>query len=204
MGLGPESVQDNIVWQKLEPKPWKETAVDIKITYCSICGSDIHTLRSGWGPTLYPCCVGHEIVGIAVRVGSNVENGVKVGDRVGVVAQNDSCLGRQGHSEECSAAPETYCPKPFGLTYTSKHWMEGTALMLCAGITAYSPLRHYRCGPGGNICIIGVGGLGLYAIMFTNPPEADKVIAISRKEGKKGDPLGLVADAYIATDKSPN
>ncbi|KAE8312635.1 chaperonin 10-like protein [Aspergillus transmontanensis] len=192
MGLGPESVQDNIVWQKVEPKPWEETAVDIKITYCGICGSDIHTLRSGWGPSLYPCCAGHEI------------NGVKVGDRVGVVAQNDSCLGRQGHSEECSAALETYCPKLRGLTYTSKHWMEGTALMLCAGITNYSPLRHYRCGPGKKISIIGVGGLGLYAIMLTKPPEADKFIAISRKADKKGDPLGLVADAYIATDKRSN
>ncbi|GMG02025.1 unnamed protein product [Aspergillus oryzae var. brunneus] len=78
------------------------------------------------------------------------------------------------------------------------------APMLCAGITTYSLLRHYGCGPGKKIGIIGVGGLGLYAIMFTKPPEADKVIAISRKADKKGDPLGLVADACIATDKSPN
>ena len=64
-------------WETYEPKSWKETDVDIKITNTGICGSDIHTLRSGWKPTDYPCCVGREIVGIAVKVGSKVEGVIK-------------------------------------------------------------------------------------------------------------------------------
>ena len=77
MGLDKSAVDGNMNWQSYEPKTWAESDVDIKITHCGICGSDLHTLRSGWAPTIYPCCVGHEIVGIAVKVGSKVENGIK-------------------------------------------------------------------------------------------------------------------------------
>lgn len=70
MGLAPEAADGKMVWQEFEPKEWEETDIDIIVTNCGICGSDLHTLRSGWGPIKYPCCVGHEIVGIAVRVGS--------------------------------------------------------------------------------------------------------------------------------------
>ena len=73
-------------------RQWSEEDVDIEISHCGICGSDLHTLRSGWKPTNYPCCVGHEIVGRAVKVGNKVERGIKVGDRVGVGAQSSSCL----------------------------------------------------------------------------------------------------------------
>jgi alcohol dehydrogenase (NADP+) len=76
------------------------------ITHCGVCGSDLHTLRSGWGPTLYPQVVGHEIVGIAIRVGKNI-NHVKVGDRVGVGAQSDSCR----ECVECKEGREPYCYK---------------------------------------------------------------------------------------------
>ena len=78
-GLGPDSVEGQMVFKEFEPKPWAETDVDIKVTHCGICFSDIHTLRSGWGPTFYPCCVGHEIVGTAVRVGSKAERNIKYG-----------------------------------------------------------------------------------------------------------------------------
>ena len=79
MGLDKNSAKGNMVWQSYTPKPFEETDVDIKITHCGICGSDLHTLRSGWGASLYPVCVGHEIVGTAVRVGSKVENGIMSG-----------------------------------------------------------------------------------------------------------------------------
>lgn len=116
----------NLQWGSFEPKPWEETDVDIRITHCGICGSDLHTLSSGWvcvfllrvevrgtalaqnadwragqGPTNYPCVVGHEIVGEAIRVGSQVKH-VKVGDRVGVGAQSDSCQGRKQKCEDCA------------------------------------------------------------------------------------------------------
>ena len=77
LGHDPSSVEGKMQWQQYEPKTWEETDVDIKVTHCGICGSDIHTLRSGWAPTIYPCCVGHEVVGTAVRVGKKVEKGIK-------------------------------------------------------------------------------------------------------------------------------
>jgi len=79
MGVDPGATNGNMIFQKYEPKTWQETHVDIKITHCGICSSDLHTLGSGLGPTLYPCCVGHEIVGTAVRVGSKAENGIRYG-----------------------------------------------------------------------------------------------------------------------------
>ena len=77
MGLDPSAVDGNMRYQEYEPKTWEETDIDIKITHCGICGSDIHTLRSGWKEAFYPCCVGHEIVGTAVKVGSKAEGGIK-------------------------------------------------------------------------------------------------------------------------------
>ena len=100
LGLDKEAANGKMVWKSFEPKSFEETDVDIKITHCGICGSDIHTLRSGWGPTNYPVCVGHEIVGTIVRVGSKVEGGLKRGDRVGVGAQSLSCL--RSDCEQCS------------------------------------------------------------------------------------------------------
>ncbi|KAI9692601.1 MAG: hypothetical protein M1822_006832 [Bathelium mastoideum] len=118
MGLDSSAAEGNMVWQEYEPKAWEETDVEIKITHCGICGTDIHTLRSGWGPTLYPCCVGHEIVGHAVRVGSKAEKGIRVGDRVGVGAQSSSCL--RPDCEECSSGLESYCPH-MAPTYNAKY-----------------------------------------------------------------------------------
>jgi alcohol dehydrogenase (NADP+) len=136
MGLDKDSVQGKMVWQEFEPKTWTEDDVDIKVTHCGICGSDLHTLRSGCklfhlfsdlvpelstdsiagGPTIYPCCVGHEVAGAAIRVGKNVKH-VKVGDRVGVGAQSGSCLD----CEECDAGLEHYCSKGNVGTYNGKY-----------------------------------------------------------------------------------
>src|SRR4051812_48503309 len=93
-------------FRRYEPKTWSEDDVDIKISHCGICGSDIHTLRSGWYPTPYPCVVGHEIIGKAVKVGSNVKH-VKVGDRVGVGAMSQSCL--KPDCPGCSDGNENMC-----------------------------------------------------------------------------------------------
>lgn len=111
LGLDKDSAKGNMKWAEFEPKPFDESRdVDIKITHCGICGSDLHTLRSGWGPTNYPCVVGHEIVGHAVRVGSGVKN-IKVGDRVGVGAQSDSCMNQKGDCEMCADGNENHCPR---------------------------------------------------------------------------------------------
>lgn len=253
MGLDPSSAEGNMVWQEFEPKTWEETDVDIKITHCGICGSDLHTLRSGWvsmhnqinllfllaftnfapqRPTLYPVCVGHELVGTVVRVGSEVTNGIKVGDRVGVGAQSDSCQGRQGDCEECAMGWEQYCSKKLTGTYNSTHQngdksyggyatynrvpghfaikipdaisSAAAAPMLCGGVTLYSPLKHNGCGPGKRVGIIGVGGLGHFGVLFAKAMGADKVVAISRKTAKSEDAIKMGADLYIATDDEPD
>ncbi|KAK5276389.1 hypothetical protein LTR40_011688, partial [Exophiala xenobiotica] len=119
VGLGKDSANGKMVWREFDPKPFEETDIDIKVTHCGICGSDIHTLRSGWGPTLYPVVVGHEIVGTAVRVGSKAEGGIKVGDRVGVGAQSMSCL--RPDCDECSNDCENYCQNGQTGTYNGKY-----------------------------------------------------------------------------------
>ncbi|EXJ77783.1 hypothetical protein A1O3_10012 [Capronia epimyces CBS 606.96] len=228
LGLDPESVKGKMVWQEYEPKPFDDNDVDIKITHCGICGSDIHTLRSGWGASDYPVCVGHEIVGHAVRVGSKVK-GIKVGDRVGVGAQSGSCLNQHGDCEACADGLEQHCPKNVG-TYNSR-WPDGSkayggyadywrgsaefvlkipdaipsdeaAPMLCGGITAFSPLTQHGAGPGKKVGIVGIGGLGHFGIMGAKALGCDKIVAISRTSGKKDDALKMGATDFIATDES--
>lgn len=173
------------------------------------------------------CCVGHEIIGTAVRVGSNVKT-IKVGDRVGVGAQARSCLSPD--CEECSSGLENYCsnkgyvgtyngtyPDGEGKSYggyadynrTDHRFVvkipdalpsELAAPMLCAGVTMYSPLRNNGCGPGKTVGIVGIGGLGHFGILFAKAMGADRVVGISRKTDKRDEVLALGADEYIATD----
>ncbi|RMD42590.1 hypothetical protein DV735_g2535, partial [Chaetothyriales sp. CBS 134920] len=227
LGLDKNSAHGEMVWQEYQPKPFEETDIDIKITHCGICGSDIHTLRSGWRPSLYPVCVGHEIVGTAIRVGSKAEGGIKVGDRVGVGAQSMSCL--RPDCEECSSELEPYCQNFSAGTYNSKwpdgsktyggyadYWRghshfvvkipdaipsESAAPMLCGGITAFEPLVRYGAGPGKRVGIIGIGGLGHFGIMGAKALGCDKVVAISRTNSKRADALKMGADDFIATDE---
>ncbi|BCR87847.1 NAD(P)-dependent alcohol dehydrogenase [Aspergillus chevalieri] len=232
MGLDKDSVDGKMVWQEFEPKPWEETDVDIKVECCGICGTDLHTLRSGWKPTMYPCCVGHEIIGVAVRVGSSVTNGIKIGDRVGVGAQSESCLGRLGDCPDCAMGLEQYCSHKFVGTYNSTYINGGksyggyalynrvpahfaikipdsippshAAPMMCGGVTVYSPLKHGGCGPGKRVGIIGVGGLGHFGLLFAKAMGAEQVVAISRKADKAADSLKMGADVYIGTDDEPD
>ncbi|EPE02634.1 nadp-dependent alcohol dehydrogenase [Ophiostoma piceae UAMH 11346] len=230
LGKGPDAANGKMEWSKFEPKTWTEDDVDIQVTHCGICGSDIHTLRSGWGATDYPCCVGHEIVGKAVRVGSNVKD-IKVGDRVGVGAQGRSCL--RPDCDYCSTGQENYCTRDRVDTYNGTYpngegksyggysdynrtnskfvvkipegmLSEHAAPMLCGGVTVYAPLIHNGCGPGKSVGIVGVGGLGHFGILFAKALGADKVVGISRRNSKKADALKLGADAYIATADDEN
>jgi alcohol dehydrogenase (NADP+) len=228
LGMDKGAADGNMTWGEFEPKPWEETDIDIKVSHCGICGSDLHTLRSGWGETPYPCCVGHEIVGRAVRVGSEVKH-IQIGDRVGVGAQSDSCRNRNGENcQACATGNEQYCLKNVG-TYAAFHYNGGksfggyatynrvpahfaikipdgissvaAAPMMCGGVTLYSPLKHYGCGPGKRVGIVGVGGLGHFGVLFAKALGADHVVGISRKASKKEDVLKLGADAYLASDE---
>jgi len=226
LGLDKESVKGKMVWQEYQPKPFTDDDIDIKITHAGICGSDLHTLRAGWYPTNYPVCVGHEIVGTAVKVGKNNE-GIKVGDRVGVGAQSASCL--KPDCEDCSNGLENHCGNPGAVnTYDGKYpdgsksyggyadysrvpshfcfkipdalSSEEAAPMMCGGVTVYSPLKNYGAGPGKRVGIVGIGGLGHFGIMFSKALGAETV-AISRSSSKKDDALKMGAVDFIATDE---
>ncbi|KAL9621378.1 MAG: hypothetical protein Q9160_004138 [Pyrenula sp. 1 TL-2023] len=230
MGLNGDSAKGNMKWQSYEPKKFEDTDVDIKITHCGICGSDIHTLSAGWGEQDWPVLVGHEIVGTAVRVGPKAEGNIRVGDRVGVGAQSASCL--RAECEECSGDMEQHCAtkvtNTFGDRYMdgsksyggyADYWRgpshfvfkipdaipsEDAAPMMCGGITTYSPLIHNGAGPGKKVGIVGIGGLGHFGLLWAKALGCEKVVAISRSASKKADALKMGADEFIATDDDPD
>ncbi|KAI1322608.1 GroES-like protein [Xylariaceae sp. FL0255] len=196
--------------------------VDIKIDACGVCASDVHTVTGGWGQQNFPLCVGHEIVGHAVWVGPKVTL-VKEGQRVGVGAQVYSC----GECKECKEDNETYCQVNLINTYGSK-WPENglisqggfashirahefwvfpipdslssktVAPMLCAGITAYSPLSRFGGKKGAKVGIVGIGGIGHFGIMFAKAMGYE-TWAISRSRAKEAEARALGADGFIAT-----
>lgn len=185
---------------------------------------EVISLTKIQGATNWPITVGHEIVGVAVKVGSQTQ-GIKVGDRVGVGAQGDSCLSRFGKCEECETNDENYCDK-IVWAYNSTHFngdnntggfstyhrspshfvvkipdgLESAqaAPMLCGGATVYRPLKDHNVKPGMTVGIVGVGGLGHYGVLFAKAMGA-KVVGISRREAKRDEVMGLGADNYIAT-----
>ncbi|KAK7953044.1 hypothetical protein PG988_013738 [Apiospora saccharicola] len=111
LGHDAASAEGHMVWSEFEPKRWEETDIDIRITHSGMCGSDLHTLSSGWYPAPYPIIVGHEIVGEVVRVGSQAAGGHKVGDRVGVGCLADNCEGLLGSANnKGKKAIESLCP----------------------------------------------------------------------------------------------
>ncbi|KAI8883181.1 GroES-like protein [Backusella circina FSU 941] len=206
---------------ELPLKTWEEDDVELEITDSGICGSDIHTLDSGWRPTPYPCVVGHEIAGIVTRVGKNVTK-VKVGDRAGVGPISDSC----GDCKPCNSGISNICEnRPTG-TYASK-WKNGdttyggfadkwrgasrfvvkipdnvtnenACTMLCGGITSYAPLKRWNVGPGSVVGVMGIGGLGHFGVLFAKALGAS-VVAMSHSETKREVALELGADKYINT-----
>ncbi|MGC0365534.1 putative zinc-type alcohol dehydrogenase-like protein [Rhodococcus sp. 27YEA15] len=193
----------------------------IDIKFAGICHSDIHTARNEWGRTRYPVVPGHEIAGVVAAVGSGVTKH-KVGDRVGVGCFVDSC----GECEACTAGEEQYCTRGVTGTYNAKgpdgkstqggysthivvteHFVlsipEGIELdvaapLLCAGITLYSPLKHWNAGPGKKVAIIGFGGLGHVGVKIAKALGAE-VTVLSQSLSKKEDGLRLGADHYYAT-----
>ncbi|KAF2146571.1 uncharacterized protein K452DRAFT_323713 [Aplosporella prunicola CBS 121167] len=227
-GLDKKAIEGNMKWQEYEPKPFAETDVDIRISHCGMCGSDMHTLNSGWGETPYPCVVGHEIVGRAVRVGKDVTH-IKEGELVGVGAQASSCL--KAECARCADGEENHCANMVG-TYAAKypdgsksyggyadynrtpaHFVfkvpeniepADAAPMMCAGITLYAPLKREGCGPGKRVGIVGLGGLGHFGVLFAKALGADEVVVISRTSGKKSDAEKMGATRFIATDEDPD
>ncbi|KAF1842712.1 cinnamyl alcohol dehydrogenase [Cucurbitaria berberidis CBS 394.84] len=217
----PSAADGNMQWGSYTPKSFTETDIEMQISHSGVCGSDIHTLRSGWGPSNYPLVVGHEIIGKVSRVGKDVKD-LKVGDRVGVGAQSDCCES----CKPCKMQQESNCSSNTG-TYNSKYangdksyggyakaWRgpaafaipipeglpsEFAAPLMCGGVTVYNPLVTYGAGPGMRVGVVGVGGLGHFGLLFAKALNCDKVVAISRSSSKKADALELGADEFIAT-----
>jgi uncharacterized zinc-type alcohol dehydrogenase-like protein len=197
--------------------------VQIEIAYCGVCHSDLHTVRSEWGGTIYPCVPGHEIVGKVSAVGNEVTK-FKAGDTVGVGCLVNSCQ----HCDACAESLEQYCENGFTLTYNSPiadppgHTLGGysqrivvdekfvlrishpeaqlaaVAPLLCAGITTYSPLRHWNVGPGKKVGIVGIGGLGHMGIKLAHAMGAHTV-AFTTSENKRKDAIELGADEVIVS-----
>ncbi|MCQ4044937.1 NAD(P)-dependent alcohol dehydrogenase [Streptantibioticus rubrisoli] len=199
-----------------------EHDVLIEIKYAGICHSDIHQARDEWGGATFPMVPGHEIAGIVAEVGSGVTK-YAVGDRVGVGCMVDSCR----ECDNCRAGQEQYCTGGGMIgTYNatgrdgeptyggySTHIVvdeayvlripEGVALdaaapLLCAGITVYSPLRHWNAGPGKKVAVVGMGGLGHMAVKIAHALGAE-VTVLSQSLRKKDDGLKLGADHFHAT-----
>ena len=194
----------------------------IDIRYCGVCHSDIHQVRDEWGGAVYPLVPGHEIAGVVSRVGSAVTRW-KVGDTVGMGVFVDSCR----RCEACRAGEEQYCERQVSWTYNSTEQdgrtptyggystritvdeayvlrmpaalpLDRAAPLLCAGITTYSPLRHFGVRAGDPVGIVGLGGLGHVAVRIAKAMGAH-VTVLSHSPGKRGDALRLGADDFLAT-----
>ncbi len=197
----------------------RDILIDIK--YCGICHSDIHHVRGDWGQVAYPVAPGHEIAGVVAAVGPEVTR-YAVGDRVGVGCMVDSCRTcpscNQGEEQFChQGATMTYgsvdrygdlthggysthlvVPEDFAVRIPDGLDLSVAAPILCAGITTYSPLRHWGAGPGQKVAIVGLGGLGHMAVQLAHAMGAE-VTVLSQTLGKMEDGLRLGADHYYAT-----
>ena len=197
----------------------KDVRIDIR--FCGICHSDIHFTRGEWGEVPYPAIPGHEIAGVVAAVGAEV-TALAPGDRVGVGCMVNSCR----ECENCVEGDEQYCIPGNTQTYGSVDRdgtvtyggysdhvvvdedfvlripdgleLDAAAPLLCAGITTYSPLRHWGAGPGSRVGIVGLGGLGHMAVKLAKAMGAE-VTVLSQSLRKKEDGLRLGADAYHAT-----
>ncbi len=208
--------------QRRDPLP---DDVAIEILYCGVCHSDLHTARNEWSGTTYPVVPGHEIVGRVTAVGKNVTK-FKVGDQVAVGCMVDSCRTcascRRDLEQYCEAYPTfTYnSPDKYsgGITYggysqrivvdhafvlkvPATLTLAAAAPLVCAGITTYSPLRHWKVGPGQKVGIVGLGGLGHMGVKFAHAFGAH-VVLFTTSPGKTEDALRLGADEVVISKRA--
>jgi alcohol dehydrogenase (NADP+) len=218
----PDSGVSPISIERRSPRP---DDVVIEIDYCGICHTDIHFVHNDWGMTQYPVVPGHEIVGRVVALGDAVER-FAVGDRVGVGCLVDSCR----ECGSCNEGLEQYCERGWVATYNGVDRHDGSpthggyserivvsdrfvlripdaldaaaaAPLLCAGITTYSPLRHFGVGPGQRVAVVGMGGLGHMGVKFARAMGAE-VTLFTRSEDKREEALRCGAhEVVISTDQ---
>lgn len=219
---GANTAADNLHAMDISRRKPGQHDVQIDIAFCGVCHSDIHQVRSEWAGTLYPCVPGHEIVGRVSVTGAHVK-GFKVGDLVGVGCMVDSCR----HCDDCNEGLENYCNNMVN-TYNGQtpdapgHTLGGysqqivvneryvlrishpeaqlaaVAPLLCAGITTWSPLRHWKAAPGKKVGIVGIGGLGHMGIKLAKAMGAH-VVAFTTSESKRAAALALGAQEVVVS-----
>lgn len=219
-GYAARKAGDKLSEFQFERRELKDDDVLINIKYCGICHSDIHQVNNDWGGATYPMVPGHEIVGTVEKVGKNVKK-FKEGDRVGVGCMVDSC----GECDSCKKGLQQFCEKGATFTYASKDNVSGgvtyggysdkivvtesfvlkipdnldfaaSAPLLCAGITTYSPLRHWNVKPGQTVGVAGLGGLGHMAVKLARAMGAE-VVVMTGTESKEKEAKRLGAHRVI-------
>ena len=218
-GYAAHDPKSSLVPYRFERREPGANDVVVEIAYCGICHSDIHQVRDEWSNAMYPMVPGHEIVGKVTAVGANVAK-FKVGDLAGVGVMVDSCRV----CTNCKGSLEQYCQKGFVGTYNAKGYdgvlvqggysnnivcderyvhtlspkleLAAVAPLLCAGITTYSPLKHWGVGPGKKVGVIGLGGLGHMGLKFAHSFGAYTVL-FTTSESKIADGKRLGADEVV-------
>ncbi|MCU5773216.1 NAD(P)-dependent alcohol dehydrogenase [Erwiniaceae bacterium BAC15a-03b] len=208
----------------LDARDMQPDDICIDILYCGVCHSDLHMARNEWGVSIYPMLPGHEIVGRVLESGNNV-TGFKAGDLVGVGVMVDSC----GHCAACASAEEQYCEAGFTATYNGKDKytggttyggyaqsmvvdskfvvsvpenleLSGVAPLLCAGVTVWSPLRHWNVKAGDKVGVVGLGGLGHMAVKLASALGAEVTLfTTSAHKGEDARRLGATS-VVVSTD----
>lgn len=215
-----ENAKSTLAPFEFMPRALRAKDVLIDILYCGVCHSDIHQVRNEWHNTIYPVVPGHEIVGRVVATGANSDK-YRTGDLVGVGCMVDSCR----RCESCQQGLEQYCENGFTATYNGTDRFNGSntyggystqivvnqdfvlrvpenlrpagvAPLLCAGITTWSPLRHWRAGPGHKVGVVGLGGLGHMAVKLAHAMGAE-VVLFTTSKSKKDDGKRLGADEVV-------
>jgi alcohol dehydrogenase (NADP+) len=219
----PQSSLAPFNFTRREPGP---TEIAIEILFCGVCHSDLHMARNEWGNSIYPLVPGHEIVGRVTALGSGAKK-FKLGETAAIGVIVDSCR----HCAPCNRGEEHFCEEGATLTYAAKDRVDGSITMggyannyvvderfahtipanldpaavaplLCAGITTYSPLRHWKAGPGKKVGIIGLGGLGHMGLKFAHSFGAH-VVQLTTSLKKKEDALKLGAnEVIVSTDEN--
>ena len=219
-GYATQSAKDALAPYRFERREPRANDVVIEILYCGVCHSDLHQARNDWGNSKYPMVPGHEIIGRVASVGPNVAR-FKPGDQVGVGCMVDSCQ----HCASCEHGLEQYCDEGATLTYNDidRHDrmptfggysekivvsdkfvvkipdgmdLKGAAPLLCAGITTWSPLRHWKVGKNSKVAVVGLGGLGHMALKLANALGAD-VSLFTRSPDKEQDARRLGAHRIV-------
>ncbi len=222
-GIATMSAKSELAPFSFERRNPKEHDVVIDIKYCGICHSDIHQVKSEWGASIYPMVPGHEIAGVVRDVGSKVSK-YKVGDHVGVGCFVDSCRTfssckqdldqycLEGHTGTYNAYERDGKTPTYGgysdvivvdenyvLKIPSKIPLDKAAPLLCAGVTLYSPLTHWKAGSGKKVAIMGLGGLGHMGVKIARALGAE-VTVLSHSDKKREDALKMGAHHFISTD----